>query len=90
MSAVGLVDTASTSRENREQLIKQWLNMEEDPSVIDAKVLDYVSDPVHLDWLTSTPASASNLNELRRNLCSLPIMLLTLLHPFHGTSKTAF
>ena len=37
--------------------------MEEDPSVIDAKVLDYVSDPVHLDWLTSTPASASNLNE---------------------------
>jgi hypothetical protein len=63
LSAVGIADTVSSIREDREQLIKQWLNIEEDPSVVDAEILDHVSDPLHLDSPTRTPVSASILSE---------------------------
>jgi hypothetical protein len=63
LSAVGLADTVSSIREDREHLIKQWLNMEEDPSVVDAEILDHVSDPLPLDSPTRTPVSDSILSE---------------------------
>jgi hypothetical protein len=63
LSAVSLADYASTIREDREQLIKEWLNMKEDPSAIDAEVLDHVSDPLHLDSPTRSPVSAFILSE---------------------------
>ena len=43
----------------------QWLNMEEDPSVVDAEILDHVSDPLPLplDSPTRTPVSDSIVSE---------------------------
>ena len=43
----------------------QWLNMEEDPFVVDAEILDQVSDPLPLplDSPTRTPVSDSIVSE---------------------------
>ena len=43
----------------------QWLNMEEDPFVVDAEILDHVSDPLPLplDSPTRTPVSDSIVSE---------------------------
>ena len=43
---IGFDESAMTSRSDRAKLIKGWLNVEEDTSIVDIEVLDFVSCPI--------------------------------------------
>ena len=59
-----MIDSLSISDRFTVQIFS-WVNMEEDPFVVDAEILDHVSDPLPLplDSPTRTPVSDSIVSE---------------------------